>query len=868
MAAITKIIPRSINTTGNYVVASIEASANVVAGNIKSDHLLYANGSPYVFTTNAAGTNTQVQFNDGNSFAGSANLTFDKVSNTLTVAYFSGNGHYLTDLIGTQVTGEVAYANRANSVAGANVTGQVSNSLVAGTVYTNTQPNITSVGTLTSLSVSGDGSVGGNFTITGNLIVSGTQTSVNSTTVNINDINLVLANNATTAAQANGGGITINGANATILYNSTSNAVVFSHLISANGALLTSVTGANVTGTVANATYAITSGAADTASTANAVAGANVSGQVGNALIAGTVYTNAQPNITSVGTLTSLDVTGNITTGNANLGNAVTANFFTGNGHYLTSLLGTQVAGEVAFANVANSVAGANVSGTVANATYAVTAGTANSVAGANVSGTVANATYATTAGTANSVAVANVSGIGNIATINLDGNAGNILFGNGVFASPSASSYNDSNVATYLPTYTGNLTPNNLTVTTYANLGDVGNVVITGGSTGQLLTTDGSGNLSWSTVTGGSSTTESTVTSVDTFNGDGTTVTFTLSVTPQTISQTFVNYNGALQLRGAYTLSGQDITFSEAPANGSVIEVTTQMGVTSGSGNLVVRTYTANGSQTTYAVSAGVNVTNILVTENGLLQTPTTDYTISGSTLTFTTAPGAGVKVQIRELGIAIATITPAGSNTQVLYNDAGSFGHSSGFVFDKTTSTLTANNIISGNLVPRANTTYNLGSPTMSWKDLYLSGNTLYLGGAHISVDDTSGAVKITPAATVANPTPTAQVISSPRYITMVKTGNITTPDTGTSRYYPPKDVTISNVLASLSTAATSNLQFTINKNGSNTGAYTISANAYQLTKTVANISLTTSDYLTVNILSGEGAAELRLDLEYTDA
>jgi hypothetical protein len=154
------------------------------------------------------------------------------------------------------------------------------------------------------------------------------------------------------------------------------------------------------------------------------------------------------------------------------------------------------------------------------------------------------------------------------------------------------------------------------------------------------------------------------------------------------------------------------------------------------------------------------------------------------------------------------------------------------------------------------------------MSWKDLYLSGNTIHLGGAQISVDSTSGAVSLTPAATVSNPIPAPQILSSPRYITMVKTGNITAPDTGTSRYYPPKDVTISNVLASLSTASTSNLQFTINKNGSNTGAYTISPNAHVMTKTSANISLTTSDYLTVDILSGEGAAELRLDLEYTDA
>jgi hypothetical protein len=80
----------------------------------------------------------------------------------------------------------------------------------------------------------------------------------------------------------------------------------------------------NLTGLASSATVA---------NSANAVAGANVSGQVGNALIAGTVYTNAQPNITSVGTLTSLSVTGNITSF-AN----IAGDYFLGNGALLTGV--------------------------------------------------------------------------------------------------------------------------------------------------------------------------------------------------------------------------------------------------------------------------------------------------------------------------------------------------------------------------------------------------------------------------------------------------------------------------------------------------------------------------------------------------
>jgi hypothetical protein len=43
--------------------------------------------------------------------------------------------------------------------------------------------------------------------------------------------------------------------------------------------------------------------------------------------------------------------------------------------------------------------------------------------------------------------------------------------------------------------------------------------------------------------------------------------------------------------------------------------------------------------------------VNDVLVTENGVLQTPTTDYTISSTTLTFVVAPANGVAIQIREL-------------------------------------------------------------------------------------------------------------------------------------------------------------------------------------------------------------------------
>jgi len=44
-------------------------------------------------------------------------------------------------------------------------------------------------------------------------------------------------------------------------------------------------------------------------------------------------------------------------------------------------------------------------------------------------------------------------------------------------------------------------------------------------------------------------------------------------------------------------------------------------------------------------------------------------------------------------------------------------------------------ANVTVTGNVLPAANVTYNLGSPTARWKDLYLSGTTIDLGGTTMS-------------------------------------------------------------------------------------------------------------------------------------
>ena len=59
----------------------------------------------------------------------------------------------------------------------------------------------------------------------------------------------------------------------------------------------------------------------------------------------------------------------------------------------------------------------------------------------------------------------------------------------------------------------------------------------------------------------------------------------------------------------------------------------------------------TGDGSTVALTITNGHNVNSLIVTENGVVQRPTTDYTVSGTTLTFTTAPSSGVIVRVKEL-------------------------------------------------------------------------------------------------------------------------------------------------------------------------------------------------------------------------
>jgi len=125
---------------------------------------------------------------------------------------------------------------------------------------------------------------------------------------------------------------------------------------------------------------------------------------------------------------------------------------------------------------------------------------------------------------------------------------------------------------------------------------------------------------------------------------------------------------DGQIQLNCSSNSHGQKIMaqpHSEAVTNEMLLpkganstlvsEIATQtltnktIGVGQLTGN--TRAYTGDGSTVAFTVTDGMTVQNTLVFLNGVFQRPTTDYTISGTTLTFGTAPIAADAITIKEL-------------------------------------------------------------------------------------------------------------------------------------------------------------------------------------------------------------------------
>jgi hypothetical protein len=194
-------------------------------------------------------------------------------------------------------------------------------------------------------------------------------------------------------------------------------------------------------------------------------------------------------------------------------------------------------------------------------------------------------------------------------------------------------------------------------------------------------------------------------------FNGDGTTVAFTLSST-QTTNSCIVSINGVVQIPIlAYAVAGTNptcvLTFTEAPQTGDIIDVreitttTTVTSISNSSGNAVIA---VSDTTKTITMTGDLEVTGNV----SILGNIAANQIINGTSGVLIPSPGGNVIIDV-------------GST-----NDIATF----------TTDSME----IHGNIVPQSNVTYTLGTSSLRWKDLYLSGNSIFLGNATISANATA--------------------------------------------------------------------------------------------------------------------------------
>lgn len=177
--------------------------------------------------------------------------------------------------------------------------------------------------------------------------------------------------------------------------------------------------------------------------------------------------------------------------------------------------------------------------------------------------------------------------------------------------------------------------------------------------------------------------------TRADRFNGDGSTMSFTLSNYVTSTSDILVTVNNVIQDPGvAYNVSGNTLTFTGAPSVGtgnitvvyrqiiqSVLSVAANSisaqsiaantiqpyHLASGMLSPTVDVFTANGTGTTYVLSSNAIASNACsVTVNGITQSSPMHYSVTGNILTFTSAPAANSTVRCSQGAILGTGVVP----------------------------------------------------------------------------------------------------------------------------------------------------------------------------------------------------------------
>jgi hypothetical protein len=479
-------------------------------------------------------------------------------------------------------------------------------------------------------------------------VVANSITNVDTVGTNIANVNTVagISGNVTTVAGISSDVTGVAGIS-TAVTNVNSNSTNI-NAVNANSANINTVAGINANVTTVSGIAADVTSVAGVSANVTTVAGisADVTAVAGDSTDIGTVATDlaGSNNIGTVsGSIANVNlVGGSIASVNTVATNIADVNSFANTYRIAASAPVTSLdVGDLYFDTTANelkvykasgwSAAGSTVNGTAARFTYNIT-GTPSSVSGADANGS----TLAYDAGFADVY----VNGV-RMSSSDITITSGTSV----VFASALADgdvvdivAYGTFNVAAI---DASNITSGSLNIARIAD-SSITNAKLANDS----ITINGT-----PTALGGSVSIVTTLTySSGTATGDGSTTTATIS-SGRTVDDVLVFVNGfQLTPTTDYTISGTTLTFQTAPASSA--EITFRYLPLGGA--YTHANFTGDGSATTITIDAGRAVADILVVVNGLTLVPTDDYTISGTTLTFATAPANLAEITVRYLRLS----------------------------------------------------------------------------------------------------------------------------------------------------------------------------------------------------------------------
>jgi len=428
-------------------ITSVGTLSSLTVAGILQGNLLSGNGSAIsnINSSNLVGNVANTDVALVVSQASQPNITSVGTLTSLTVAgilqgnLLSGNGYAISNINSSNLVGNVASAN------------------VAQFVTQSSQPTITSVGILTGLTVAG-------FTQSTMFFGDGAGISnMNSSNLVGNVANATVSRVVSQSYQPN---ITSVGT----LTGLTVAGIIQGYALRGDGYGITDINASNIAGNVANATVSrvvsqasqpnITSVGTLTGLTVSGITTSgyffgdgqgitninpsNISGAVAQSIIATAVSGNSQPNITSVGTLSSLTVSG-----------ASSSGLFIGNGSAISNINSSNLIGSVARANLAVAVTGnaqpnvtslgnllvLNVISTITAGYFEGDGGHLENLSGANVTGNVARSDLAIYVSSASQP---NITSVGTLSSLTVAGILqGNLLSGNG----SAISNINSSNL-------------------------------------------------------------------------------------------------------------------------------------------------------------------------------------------------------------------------------------------------------------------------------------------------------------------------------------------------------------------------------------------------------------------------------------